>query len=73
MVSNRTCKRTLLQPESRQAMRFASQEACLGRASGRCLPSALGSVDTHSQICACVHKENKPRLLDTLALDLRAC
>lgn len=73
MVSNRACKRLLLQTESRQAMRFVSQEACLGRASRRCLLSALGPVDTHSQICACVHKENKPRLLATPALELRAC
>lgn len=75
MVSNRACKGTLLQTGSRQAMRFVSQETVwLGFWEASPL-SALGPVDTHSQghaqICACVHKENKARLLDTPALVLR--
>lgn len=54
-------------------MRFVSQEAVW-----EVSPlSAMGLVDMHSQGCteiwACVHKENKPRLLATTALELRVC
>lgn len=73
MVSNRACKRTLLQTGSRQDMRFVCQEAVsVGLLVSVSLLSALGPEDTHSQgcaeICACAHKENKPRLLE-----LREC